>query len=719
MSRSRPARNVLRSTRSLLARWLAASLALLAGHAVAVPLAIPSSHPRLWFGNAARLQQAREHLAAHPFDPGADPYLRALRGVLTGNQADCAAAAHHFEGREIETRDEFRWESDGLVSIFDWCHAQFSPDQVARMVERWNGYMDRERLLSEQRHIGDEGDEANNYWWGDTRTYLMWGIASHGVNERAQEFIDFALDTRFGAWFTTWYRHFGREGVFPEGADYGIVTLAYPLVAFATAADFGFDPYAHTPYFREALYALIYGTTPGPSWINDESPLGMSFFPFNDDETFHLGGAINAREYVGDFLRFLAARDDSGNAGHANAWLRRSGAHSDWLLEALGEPAQVGDLDALPLDYFARGAQVFAARTSHGPDATQLHAQLGTPGGTAHRHLDAGNFQLWRKGRWLTRESTGYANRIVAYGEPSGSSTTVDSSAPPAHNALLVQGRSTAAWAGYHAPRYLPPGGSMDADDPLQLPLVRRLQHADAFAFIATDYSGAYRHHRDTRLDWPYADRVWRELLFIRPLQALIVFDRVRTSSDSLRPYYHGSAWYQMGPNLAAEDVVRSFLMHFEHLPTVQGNRVTAPAGTQTAELITMLPRSPAFRVVNEDVPGHGEAGQYRVELDDSGSADGYFLNVVTGYDAGEPVLQANLVEQASTWTLNLVHPTRGSASVVLAKGMESHGGSISIDGAQPVAFNTYVQGMRVDDDGPWWFGDPRRDLLFADGYEW
>ena len=92
---------------------------------------------------------------------------------------------------------------------------------------------------------------------------------------------------------------------------------------------------------------------------------------------------------------------------------------------------------------------------------------------------------------------------------------------------------------------------------------------------------------------------------------------------------------------------------------------------------------------------------------------------MVTGYDAGEPVLQANLVEQASTWTLNLVHPTRGSASVVLAKGMESHGGSISIDGAQPVAFNTYVQGMRVDDDGPWWFGDPRRDLLFADGYEW
>lgn len=145
----------------------------------------------------------------------------------------------------------------------------------------------------------------------------------------------------------------------------------------------------------------------------------------------------------------------------------------------------------------------------------------------------------------------------------------------------------------------------------------------------------------DTRLDWPYADRVWRELLFIRPLQALIVFDRVRTS-DSLRPYYHGSAWYQMGPNLAAEDVVRSFLMHFEHLPTVQGNRVTVPAGTQTAELITMLPRSPAFRVVNEDVPGHGEAGQYRVELDDSGRADGYFLNVSTGYDAGEPVLQAN-----------------------------------------------------------------------------
>ena len=139
----------MRSTRLTLAGWPAAVLALLAGHAAALPLAIPDSHPRLWFGEAARLQRAREHLAANPLEPGADPYLRALRGVLTGNQADCAAAAHHFEGREIETRDEFRWESDSLVSIFDWCHAQFSPDQVARMVERWNGYMDRERLLSE------------------------------------------------------------------------------------------------------------------------------------------------------------------------------------------------------------------------------------------------------------------------------------------------------------------------------------------------------------------------------------------------------------------------------------------------------------------------------------------------------------------------------------------------------------------------------------------
>ena len=684
---------------------------------LAASLQIPAGHPRLWFGNAQRLQQARDYFAAHPIDPGSDPYLRAMRGVVTGNVADCSAAATHFVGRQIGSRDEFRWEGESLISIFDWCFQRLTPDQVANMVERWNGYMDREVQLSEERHLGDEGDEANNYWWGDTSNYLSWGIASHGVNPRAQEFINFALDTRFGDWFPRWYGHFGKGGVFPEGSAYGVVNLSYGLVPFSTARDFGLDPYAQTPYFREAIYALLYGTTPAPTTTTGGASGKYTLFPFNDDELFYEGAVLGNRTYLGNFARYFSVRNGTANAGHAAAWLQRTQTPSDWLFRALGD-AGSGDITALPLDYYAPGAQVLHARTSHGADATQLHLQLGTPGGTGHRHLDGGSFQLWRKGRWLTRESTGYSDRLVAYGQPSGSAVTIDSSEEPAHNTLLVQGQSMGTWAELHSPHYIPPEGSSNPNTPLQLPQVRRLQHAAAFSHVATDYSGAYRNERDTRLDWPYADKVWREFLFVRPLQAVVVLDRVRTSSDSLRPFYQGSGWLWDGPHVAAENVVRSFVYHFETQPTVAANRVTARVGTQTSELTTLLPRNPSYRVVNEDVPGHEQAGQYRIELDDTGSAESYFLHVATGYDDGEQRLTTQLVEQGNQLRLTITHPVRGSATIVFEKGMTSQGGSIAIGSAAAVPLNDYVQGIRVDDDGPHWDGDASIDPIFANGFE-
>lgn len=683
---------------------------------LAASLQIPAGHPRLWFGNAQRLQQARHYFQAHPLEPGGDPYLRAVRGVVAGNATDCPAAAAHLVGRQITSRDEFRWEGESLISIFDWCFQSLAPNQVADMVERWNGYMDREIRLSEERNLGEEGDEANNYWWGGTSNYLSWGIASHGVNPRAQEFIDFALDTRFGEWFPRWYGHFGKGGVFPEGSAYGVVNLSYGLVPFVSAGDFGHDPYAHTPYFREAIYALLYGTTPAPTTTTSGAAGAYSLFPFNDDELFYEGAVLDNRTYLGNFARYFGTRNATANAGHAAAWLVRTQTPSDWLFRALGD-GDAGDIATLPLDYYAPGAQVLQARTSHGADATQLHLQLGTPGGTGHRHLDAGNFQLWRKGRWLTRESTGYSDRLVAYGQPTGSAVTIDSSEAPAHNTLLVQGRTTGTWVGEHAPRPIPPGGSTNMDDPLDLPQVRRLQHASAFAYVATDYSGAYRHHVDTRVDWPYADKVWREFLFIRPLQAVVVLDRIRTSSDSLRPFYSGGGWIWDGPQVAAPDVVRSFVYHFETAPTIASNRVTARVGTQTSELTTLLPRNPSYRIVDEDTPGDEQAGQFRIELDDAGSAESYFLHVASGYDDGEQPLASQLVEQGNQLIVTITHPVRGSATVVFEKGMASHGGSIAIGAGAAITLNEYVQGIRVDDDGPHWDGDGG-DLIFAYGFE-
>ena len=253
------------------------------------------------------------------------------------------------------------------------------------------------------------------------------------------------------------------------------------------------------------------------------------------------------------------------------------------MFDALGASGDPTDLASLPLDYYAKGAEVLDARTGHSADATQAHLQLGTPGGIDHRHLDGGSFQLWRKGRWITRESTGYEDFLTGF---MGQGRTKSDDAP-AHNALLFEGRSTGTWIGSTGPLPVSPGG----DQPRGLPRVVRLQHAPQFAYVAVDLADAYRNGRDTRVDWPYADAAVREFLFVRPLQALVILDRMRGSSDSLRPFYGTDNWLEEGPRKTAADVRRTFVMHFEQQPTADGaDRMVATVGTQRAELITLLP---------------------------------------------------------------------------------------------------------------------------------
>ena len=70
-----------------------------------------------------------------------------------------------------------------------------------------------------------------------------------------------------------------------------------------------------------------------------------------------------------------------------------------------------------------------------------------------HRHRNAGNFQFWRKGRWITRESAGYSKPLVAF----GGNGTIDTEHHVAHNGLLFQGRTTGRWVGT-GPIVIPPG---------------------------------------------------------------------------------------------------------------------------------------------------------------------------------------------------------------------------------------------------------------------
>jgi hypothetical protein len=673
--------------------------------ASAAQVQVPATHPRLFYGNASRLAQAQAYLASHPLSPSGSSSTammeRALRGMLTSNDADCDAAAAFLVGWQASAqgsgvRDALRQQGEDLLLIYDWCHHRLTAPQITTLVARWNGYLDDEFADG----FANLGSEANNYWWGRTRNSLLWGIASFNDNARAQYFIDQGLDVRMDRDFARWYQDFGRGGVFAEGTDYGVTMLAYPLIAFASAADFGYDPWGRSPFFREAIYALAYGTTPGPTSTVGGSTGIPLVFPFDDDEHFFDGGVIGAREYLGDYAAYFGQRDSSANARHMRAWLAATNAGRRWMFDAIRSTAAADQAD-LPLDYYAPGAGVVDLRSSNASDAMQVHLQLNTPGGIEHRHLDAGSFQVWRRGRWLSRESVGYSDTIAGLAGVGD----VLSEDPVAHNTLMFEGRTTGMWIG-SGPRVIPPGAPRE-DNPDGLPQVVRLQHAADFAFVAADYSAAYRNHDGPRVDWPYADRAVREFLFVRPLQALVILDRMRASSDSLLPFYSSPDWLLTGPHVGAAQVRRTFAMHFETAPSVAGARVTAVNGGQTTDLITLVPAGPTYRVVNEDRPGDEQVGQYRLELDSTGSAESYFLQVVHGRDNGTTPLAATVVEHAGDWVLTLNGQGGQTATITLLKGMSSAGGSIALNGGAATPLRADVQDITVTSDGPAWGGGP------------
>src|SRR5688500_4938800 len=88
---------------------------------VAASLDIPTTHPRLWYGNAARLAQARTYFQNTPFTPSGSDLTRlnqqrALRGLLTQSNADCDLAVTYLANWVVtgNFRDALRQQGDAL-----------------------------------------------------------------------------------------------------------------------------------------------------------------------------------------------------------------------------------------------------------------------------------------------------------------------------------------------------------------------------------------------------------------------------------------------------------------------------------------------------------------------------------------------------------------------------------------------------------------------------
>lgn len=623
-------------------------------------LNIPKTHPRLWF-TPERLAKARSG-----FGVDARPIRRddltghAFRYLMGGDKNDARTAINAALGLKLDvsrtSSNEARWFGEAAILIYDWAHDQFTPDERAAFIERWNGYI---AALAKKQWGGTEMPQSN-YFWGYFRNELEWGIASYHENPEADAILDHALNVRWKGSFLPHASTEARGGLPLEGSQYGRYQLQYACVPLVTANLLGRPMHLETDFFRDAVYWLTYATPPSRTARKGTGESRWEVFPMGDDQFFQNGGSAEGPDYATFASTAAELWRGKPAGGLARRWLKTTGLSRPNYITAVETPAPPDAAAiALPLDYYAAGPQHLFARTSWEADALIVHMQLGSGSGRPHEHADHGNWQMWRGGRWLSRETTGY---------------NLETYLSPAHNTILLNGKGVA-------------DGDRNGTS-----IVKRLESREHYAYVAVDLSPSYRNdqtpkrnHRER--DNPVAGQVEREFLFIRPLETLVIFDRVQAN---------GSA----GP---AASVKKTFLAHFEQAPVVkEGGETLGHNGPQTLRLVTLAPANASRKVVFEGDP----IGQHRLEVESTGSERAFFVHVAQARGKDDADVVAKLTENGTAFEVTLEHPKRGAARLSLPK-----------SSATPIAFAysrtglpaaatpllNRVQQYKITDAGPEW----------------
>jgi Secretion system C-terminal sorting domain len=617
-------------------------------------LSIPTTHPRLLF-NAEGLQLAKNWYATNPFTPRSDDMMGwAFRYQLTGTPSDARKAIDLLvalqlpAGQVLPTAhgcDQCRFHGEAAAIVYDWCYSQMTSSERATIIQRWTKYWKDVN----QQDWGGIGMEANNYYQGNFRNSALWGIATYHENPEAQALLDNALSDRWTNSFKPYAASGGKGGALGEGPEYGSTMLSYPLILFETMKLLGRDMWSETPFYREALFNLIYSTTPSP--VIKGSTSHYAFFSYNETD---IDNIFNDRTFYGDIFTMAANHwKEYPLGGYARHLRNLTNAKVYSVFASVDRPTPAKTFEDLPLSYYASGLGLLSSRSSWSSDALAFQAIFGDEKNGGHQHLDYGaTFQLFRKGTWLTRESYGYSDLIRGIdGEQ------VDVLYPEAHNSIFVgAANDLRSIIGYWQ---------------TASPTVLRLESNDLYTYAAVDMTDAFQSAQKPEIfKNPYVGRVVREYFFLPTIETLVVFDRIEAISEAI----------------PAVNVEKTVLVHFEDQPQIENNRVVNyTKNGQTMKMTTLAPANARFAVVDEG----GEKGQFRLQVSTNGSAQSYFANVFEAFDAGSSALTTSISENNDQFIITLKDDVRGRGEVklIIRKGSTSSGGAIvvTIPNSEPV----------------------------------
>jgi hypothetical protein len=365
----------------------------------------------------------------------------------------------------------------------------------------------------------------SNYYWGNLRNEAEWGIATYFESQStATAFLNDALVTRYANDFIPASKAAGKAlgGLGLEGDQYGPYQGFYAAhILFPSIVSGGRDIFDETPYWKGTVLNNIYATPPQKTQSAKRS--GFEVFPFSDDEQWQNGAS--AQDFnKGTFMTAAANQWAQSNIG---AWARQWLAMVSPDVEPAAASTDVGGptqaFSNLPLDYYDGGPRYLYGRSDWTADATSYMFQMGDLYSTGHNHDDWGTFQINRKGRWLSRETTAYTEAVPGLGG-TGSQPAFSGFA---HNVPVVNGQPGQTVQGF-------PGEGGD-DYWMGPPAVKRLESQDAYAYADVDLTGVY-HQSSLKDGNAAAQHVERELIFFRDIETFVILDRLTTDTAAGTP---------------------------------------------------------------------------------------------------------------------------------------------------------------------------------------
>jgi hypothetical protein len=559
-----------------------------------------------------------------------------------------------------------RWANDNV-------HAATSGNEHPEPI----GVLNDARLLADKKRLRWA---INNYFTGHMRQLVLYALSLDAADDppldpsappgKLGNTLRSYLDDAIGAWLYQQYAVYedpavsapalgvppeglgaASGGLSPEGFLYGISVgaLHEALLALYTA---GYrDPRTLGPQIRlidsgfwdRHTDGILHSLVAEPQPVPGEPHLGAVYqvHAFGDVQRFWL-----VNEYAASFLSLIVHATATGNTrerdrarwiavnaleGGAAGLAKRvsniwgNGYASQAILYFLAlDPALPPAPDprpALPTTFFDRSIGRVVARTAWGPAATAFDYKCSWET-IGHQFGDCNEFQMWRKGEWLVKERTGYANDVWVI-------------TSEYHNTLAIQNKA----AGGDKPRSLQwfesgtweRGGQftlgLGAGDPTVLvSLGAGWVHAQGDATVL--YNRPSNLPGDGALEVTHASR---SIAWLKP-DFIVVYDRATTRSDKL---------------------FKRFYLVSGGDPEVNGKLTTftTPKG-QKLYVHTLLPQAAVLTPAkaesfNQLANGEPSRSKLRVE-DPAAPRDVRFLHVLQGADAGAAPAAVSAVQSSA-----------------------------------------------------------------------